>query len=81
MPAPRGTTPPPSVQATEEPAGAGILAWRLDDMPALKVYFDSGSTTIAPEFNDKAKHLVNYLAANSGAKAAISASTIRRATR
>ena len=66
------TTPPPSVQATEEPAGAGILAWRLDDMPALKVYFDSGSTTITPEFNDKAKDLVDYLAANSGAKAAIS---------
>ena len=72
VPAPSGTTPPPSVQATEEPAGAGILAWRLDDMPALKVYFDSGSTTITPEFNDKAKDLVDYLAANSGAKAAIS---------
>ena len=41
-------------------------------MPALKVYFDSGSTTITPEFNDKAKDLVDYLAANSGAKAAIS---------
>ena len=49
-----------------------LLGWRLDDMPALKVYFDSGSTTIAPEFNDKAKELVDYLAANSGAKAAIS---------
>ena len=49
-----------------------LLGWRLDDMPALKVYFDSGSTTIAPEFNDKAKHLADYLAANSGAKAAIS---------
>ena len=72
VPAPSGTTPPPSVQATEEPAGAGILAWRLDDMPALKVYFDSGSTTITPEFNDKAKDLVDYLAANSGANAAIS---------
>lgn len=72
VPAPSGTTPPPSVQATEEPAGAGILAWRLDDMPALKVYFDSGSTTITPEFNDKAKDLVDYLTANSGAKAAIS---------
>ena len=72
VPAPSGTTPPPSVQATEEPAGAGILAWRLDDMPALKVYFDSGSTNIVPEFNDNAKELVDYLAANSGAKAAIS---------
>ena len=49
-----------------------LLGWRLDDMPALKVYFDSGSTNIAPEFNDKAKDLVDYLAANSGAKAAIS---------
>ena len=49
-----------------------LLGWRLDDMPALKVYFDSGSTTITPEFNDKAKELVDYLAANSGAKAAIS---------
>ena len=49
-----------------------LLGWRLDDMPALKVYFYSGSTTIAPEFNDKAKELVDYLAANSGAKAAIS---------
>ena len=49
-----------------------LLGWCLDDMPALKVYFDSGSTTIAPEFNDKAKELVDYLAANSGAKAAIS---------
>ena len=49
-----------------------LLGWRLDDMPALKVYFDSGSTTITPEFNDKAKDLVDYLAANSGAKAAIS---------
>ena len=49
-----------------------LLGWRLDDMPALKVYFDSGSTTITPEFNDKAKDLVDYLAANSGANAAIS---------
>ena len=49
-----------------------LLGWRLDDMPALKVYFDSGSTTFVPEFNDKAKDLVDYLAANSGANAAIS---------
>ena len=49
-----------------------LLGWRLDDMPALKVYFDSGSTNIVPEFNDNAKELVDYLAANSGAKAAIS---------
>ena len=49
-----------------------LLGWCLDDMPALKVYFDSGSTTITPEFNDKAKDLVDYLAANSGANAAIS---------
>ena len=49
-----------------------LLGWRLNDMHALKVYFDSGSTNIAPEFNDNAKELVDYLAANSGAKAAIS---------
>lgn len=72
VPAPSGTTPAPSAQASEEPAGAGVLAWRSADMPALKVYFDSGSTTLSSDFADKAKELVDYLAANTDVKAAIS---------
>ncbi|MDO5692551.1 MAG: OmpA family protein [Pseudomonadota bacterium] len=72
VPAPSGATPSPVAQASEEPAGAGILAWRLDDMPALKVYFDSGSAAVSDEFTSQAKELVDYLAANPDAKAAIS---------
>ena len=54
------------------PAGAGLVGYMADGMPALKVYFDTGKTDVAKEFGDKAKDIVEFLKANSGAKAIVS---------
>ena len=72
VPAPSGSMPAPSALATDEPAGAGVVTWRHEEMPALKVYFDSGSTVVAPEFNERAKELADHMAAHPELKAAIS---------
>jgi outer membrane protein OmpA-like peptidoglycan-associated protein len=47
------------------PAGAGLVGYMANGMPALKVYFDTGKTEVAKEFGDKSKD-------NAGAKAIIS---------
>ena len=44
----------------------------LQDMPLLRVFFDSGKTDVAPEFADKAKAVVAYLQGNLDVKAVIS---------
>jgi outer membrane protein OmpA-like peptidoglycan-associated protein/uncharacterized protein YidB (DUF937 family) len=54
------------------PAGAGLVGYMADGMPALKVYFDTGKTAVAKEFGDKAKDIVEFLKANAGAKAVVS---------
>jgi uncharacterized protein YidB (DUF937 family)/outer membrane protein OmpA-like peptidoglycan-associated protein len=53
------------------PAGAGLVGYLADGMPALKVYFDTGKTAVAKEFGDKSKDIVEFLKANAGAKAIV----------
>jgi outer membrane protein OmpA-like peptidoglycan-associated protein len=54
------------------PAGAGLVGYMANGMPALKVYFDTGKTEVAKEFGDKSKDIMAYLKDNAGAKAIIS---------
>lgn len=54
------------------PAGSGLVAFTHDGAPALKVYFDSGKTTVAAGFADTAKSLVEHLKANATSKAVVS---------
>jgi outer membrane protein OmpA-like peptidoglycan-associated protein len=53
------------------PAGSGLVGYMADGMPALKVYFDSGKTAVASEFDEKSKDIVEFLKANTGAKAIV----------
>jgi uncharacterized protein YidB (DUF937 family)/outer membrane protein OmpA-like peptidoglycan-associated protein len=53
------------------PAGAGLVGYLADGMPALKVYFDTGKTAVAKEFGDKSKDIVEFLKVNAGAKAIV----------
>jgi outer membrane protein OmpA-like peptidoglycan-associated protein/uncharacterized protein YidB (DUF937 family) len=75
--------PPPAAPAVAEPpkvadaapaapAGSGVVAWMLEGVPALKVYFDTGKVDVASEFADKSKAMVDYLKANASAKAVVS---------
>ncbi len=54
------------------PAGAGLVGYMANGMPALKVYFDTGKTEVAKEFGEKSKDIMAYLKDNAGAKAIIS---------
>jgi outer membrane protein OmpA-like peptidoglycan-associated protein/uncharacterized protein YidB (DUF937 family) len=54
------------------PAGSGLVAFEKDGVPALKVYFDSGKTTVATGFADTAKAVVEYLKTNASSKAVVS---------
>lgn len=73
-PAPAAAVPAPAPVADSftAPDGAGILDGMHQDMPLLRVFFDTGKTEVAPEFADKAKALVAYLQGNPDAKAVIS---------
>lgn len=71
-PAPAPAATPPATDSFTAPEGAGVLEGMLQDMPMLRVFFDSGKTAVAPEFADKAKALVAYLQGNPDAKAVIS---------
>jgi uncharacterized protein YidB (DUF937 family)/outer membrane protein OmpA-like peptidoglycan-associated protein len=83
-PAPASVTEPAAVVApapapvadtaavVADPEGSAVVAWEFEGAPALKVFFDSGKTLIAPEFADKGVTLVEFLKANSNAKAVIS---------
>jgi len=71
-PAPAPAATPPATDSFTAPEGAGVLEGMLQDMPMLRVFFDSGKTEVAPEFADKAKALVAYLQGNPDAKAVIS---------
>jgi outer membrane protein OmpA-like peptidoglycan-associated protein len=73
----RVATAPPTVAApapasVEEPVGAAVIAGTVNDMPSLKVYFDTGKTDVAVEFSDKSKGLVEYLKTTPAAIAVIS---------
>jgi outer membrane protein OmpA-like peptidoglycan-associated protein/uncharacterized protein YidB (DUF937 family) len=54
------------------PAGAGLVSYLADGLPALKVYFDTGKTDVPKEFGDKSKDIAEFLKANAGAKAIVS---------
>lgn len=71
-PAPAPAATPLATDSFTAPEGAGVLEGMLQDMPMLRVFFDSGKTEVAPEFADKAKALVAYLQGNPDAKAVIS---------
>jgi outer membrane protein OmpA-like peptidoglycan-associated protein/uncharacterized protein YidB (DUF937 family) len=76
--APVATAPPTVVAAppapanVEEPAGAAVVAGTANDMPSLKVYFDTGKTVVAAEFPEKSKAMVEYLKTTPAAIAVIS---------
>jgi uncharacterized protein YidB (DUF937 family)/outer membrane protein OmpA-like peptidoglycan-associated protein len=69
------TSPAPVAETSAvvaDPQGSAVVAWNFEGSPALKVFFDSGKALIAPEFADKGVTLVEFLKANSNAKAVIS---------
>lgn len=64
--------PAPAASTSDAPAGAGVVDTLQQDMPLLRVFFDTGKTEVSPEFADKSKAFVDYLQANPEAKAIIS---------
>lgn len=60
------------VAAADEPAGSAVVADTAHDMPALKVYFDSGKTDVHGDFATKSTELVDYMKAHADTKAVIS---------
>ena len=59
--------------AASEPASAGVVSLMApDQLPALKVYFDSGKTEVHTDFAAKSAELVAYLKAHADVKAVIS---------
>lgn len=54
------------------PAGAGVTSEMRDGKPVVKVYFDTGATTVTPAFAATAAGLKAYLASHAGASLAIS---------
>lgn len=58
--------------AADVPTGAAVLSVVTNDMPALKVYFDSGKTDVHADFASKSADLVAFMKANADVKAVIS---------
>lgn len=54
------------------PDGAGVTSELREGKPVVKVYFDTGSTALAPAFSDAASGLAAWLAANPGSSLAVS---------
>lgn len=54
------------------PTGAGVTAETRDGKPVVKVYFDTGKTTLATAFAESASGLKAYLASHSGSTLAVS---------
>lgn len=71
-PAPAPAAAAPAADSFTAPEGAGVLDGMQQDMPLLRVFFDSGKTDVSPEFADKAKAVVAYLQGNPDVKAVIS---------
>jgi uncharacterized protein YidB (DUF937 family)/outer membrane protein OmpA-like peptidoglycan-associated protein len=73
LPAPAATGSEAGAAASgDEPSGAAVVGLQAGDMPALKVYFDSGQTDVHGDFAARSKELVDYMAAHADAKAVIS---------
>jgi outer membrane protein OmpA-like peptidoglycan-associated protein len=73
--APAPVVPAPVVATTpavEEPTGSAVVAGTVNDMPSLKVYFETGKTDVAAEFAEKSKAFVEYLKTTPTAVAVIS---------
>ena len=71
-PAPSSPASAPAA-AAEEPTGAAVVSlMAADQLPALKVYFDSGKTDVHADFAARSADLVGYLKANADVKAVIS---------
>lgn len=68
-PAPQAGAATPAQEA--EPAGAAVVASRVDDEPALAVYFDSGKADVDASFAESARELVDYLKSHPDAQAVI----------
>lgn len=59
--------------AAEEPTGSAVVSLMGENsMPALKVYFDSGKSSVHGDFASKSTDLVAYLKDNADVKAIIS---------
>ncbi len=58
--------------AGEEPTGAAVVASSASEMPALKVYFDSGKTEVHADFAAGSAELVDFMKANPELQAVIS---------
>ena len=69
---PATPAPAASEAVVSAPAGAAVIDSMAQDLPLLRVFFDSGKTDVAAEFADKSKAFVEYLKANADAKAVIS---------
>ena len=71
-PAPATDASAAPAAAADEPTGAGVVGLTVQEMPALKVYFDSDKTEVHADFAAKAADLVAYLKAHPEVKAVIS---------
>ena len=67
-----GATDVAKAVAAAIPAGAGSIADMFEGAPSLKVYFDTGKTELAADFQANIKPLVDHLKANAGMKAVVS---------
>lgn len=66
-----GSAPALSTDVTA-PDGAAVQDGMHNGMPALRVFFDTGKTDVAPAFAGKSKPLVDFLKANPDVTAVIS---------
>ena len=72
-PAPSAPASTPAASAADEPTGAAVVSLMApDNLPALKVYFDSGKTDVHSDFAARSAELVSYLKVNPDVKAVIS---------
>lgn len=56
----------------EEPKGSAVLMWLRGELPALNVYFDTGVSDVHKDFEEKSKHLVDYLKSHDDVAAVVS---------
>lgn len=70
-PAPAPEASAPAASATE-PTGSAVVAGIEQDVPMLKVYFDSGKTDVHGDFAARSADLVGYMKSHEDVKAVIS---------
>ena len=66
-----GATDVVKAVAAAIPAGAGSIAEMFEGAPSLKVYFDTGKTDLAADFQGNIKPIVDHLKANASMKAVV----------